>query len=187
MNSTPSPSPGTLYTIIMKITFSILLIFYSGLLLGQTPNSVFLIPKNYKGLIYIFLNFPNADTLPFIDNIQIYNISKDGILITKSNSLDQSISSFYYVDSLGNRQEINRNCDNRPKKECTTEVKVDGATYEYHQSKSDKHPLQFLLLSVTDKASRRLINSKAYNLKMSRDISKKLKRQFYFEYRRPIS
>ncbi|MFT3681563.1 MAG: hypothetical protein QM791_14930 [Ferruginibacter sp.] len=167
----------------MKTVLLFLFCFYWGDLFAQTLNSTFLIPKDYKGLIYVFLQQPGADTLPVVDSTQIYLIPGDGVLVTKSNSVDYSITSFYYIDSLGNRQEINTPCSGRSANECINGIEVKGGQYEYYQSKKDKTPLQFILLSVTDSATMNLVKNKNYNKRMSAKISRKLRREFYFEYK----
>jgi hypothetical protein len=150
---------------------------------AQVPNSTFLIPNNYKGLIFIFTDDLSSDTLPIIQNEILFKIPADGVLITKSKVPDYSILSFYYVDSSGKRIEIRENCGGRSEEDCTSMVKVEGARYEYHRSETDKHPIEYELIIIADDGTRRLIKSKSYQMKMRQLISKKLKRRFYFEYK----
>lgn len=93
----------------MRINIFVLLFC---LLLGscksrKAEDVVYLIPKNYQGVVIIFFDDPNGKDTEYRKENRVYRIPANGILKTKfllTKSLHQQ--SFFYIDSLGERENI---------------------------------------------------------------------------------
>lgn len=74
---------------------------------SQTVKETFLIPSGFEGRINVVFNQPNSNSISIENGRRIYEIPRDGILITSSKLetgiLDQE---YYYIDNKGNREKI---------------------------------------------------------------------------------
>lgn len=82
-----------------------LFIWYS-----DSSKNIFLIPKGYTGRVVIVHGCRDGQSREFEGTYRIYRIGKDGLLKTKfsfaGSAFDSLHSRYYYVDSEGNREQI---------------------------------------------------------------------------------
>ncbi|HTJ48125.1 MAG TPA: hypothetical protein VL443_01630 [Cyclobacteriaceae bacterium] len=97
----------------LLLILPILLIFSSC---KQAESEFHLIPFGFEGSITIIFDCPNGEELVRDGNHRIYKIPKDGILKLKTHGNDGVLTSgaqrFFYIDSLGNKTEIEELLDN---------------------------------------------------------------------------
>ncbi|GAB6557941.1 hypothetical protein bcgnr5378_07280 [Bacillus cereus] len=75
-------------------------------------NNVILIPDGYEGELTALYNVPGAKPLQQEGNFSVLNFDEDGVALTSTKDFvtGRVNDQYYYVDSLGNRTEINRDC-----------------------------------------------------------------------------
>ena len=92
--------------------FIVIIILMGIMLLGNScaliiEPVIYLIPAGYMGNVYIFHNVPDGEPLKREGLDRVYEISKDGILRSKSQEITgASISQYFYVTSNGKREKI---------------------------------------------------------------------------------
>jgi hypothetical protein len=81
--------------------------FFLSFFLQKAEAETFLIPKDYRGEIVVFLD-EECGSEPLMENgRRVYMISESGVLISKFKMNDGYLNrQFYLVDKPGNRQEI---------------------------------------------------------------------------------
>lgn len=108
------------------------------------PSSdLFLIPKEFRGTVYIYYNQSNGARKEYEGSRRLYRIPKDGILLTqfdlKEGIVDLSDSKFYLVDYKNMRVEL-KHCSIYDKKMDTTMVQAisgecgESANYGTYQT-----------------------------------------------------
>jgi hypothetical protein len=74
---------------------------------NKGEDSIRLIPKNYTGPVLIVFNQDDGEPKEYEEGKRLYRISKEGILKTQfSPNYGIQKHQFFYIDSLGNREEI---------------------------------------------------------------------------------
>lgn len=72
-------------------------------------DEIYLIPKGYVGEVIIVFNQKGKTKVEIKDDIVIYTIPNDGILLTEYTENGSYVNDIYfYVDSLGNKSRLKR-------------------------------------------------------------------------------
>lgn len=108
------------------------IIYFIIHLINLPSSDTFLIPKNFRGTVYVFYDQINGVEKEYEGSRRIYRIPKDGILLTKfhlkGGIIDLSASRFYLVDERDNRKEL-KHCsvyDGNKSKDSTTLQAIYG-------------------------------------------------------------
>ena len=98
----------TLYQ--LGISFFPFIIYFVVNFINLPSSDTFIIPKDFRGTIYVYYDQVNGVEKEFDGSRRIYRIPQDGILLTKfslkGGVIDLSGSRFYLVDEIGNRIEL---------------------------------------------------------------------------------
>jgi hypothetical protein len=91
-------------------SYHLILLFSSASLLGcgeTGETSVYVLPKNYQGVVFILYNQKDGEQPKYEDNNRVYEIPSNGILKTQftPNVGWRPLDKFYYLDN-GKRIEI---------------------------------------------------------------------------------
>jgi hypothetical protein len=93
-----------------NFSYHLTLLFFVALLFGCGEigeNSVYLLPKNYQGVVFVLYNRKSGEQPKYEGNTRIYEIPSNGILetqLTPNTSWHQS-DKYFYLDN-GKRIEI---------------------------------------------------------------------------------
>lgn len=83
------------------------IVYFTIHLINLPSSDTFLIPKNFRGIVYVYYDQNNGIEKEFEGSRRVYRIPKDGILLTKfdlkGDEIDLSNSKFYLVDEKGSR------------------------------------------------------------------------------------
>jgi len=90
----------------------LILLYYIGILLYISPffkdePAMVLMPEGHEGMILIVYSQENGAPVKYEGDFRVYEIPADGVLLTQFTPRTRSATfDFYYVDSLGKRNQI---------------------------------------------------------------------------------
>lgn len=74
---------------------------------NEPVSEVYLIPVGFKGKVNIIFNQPKGIAIKRENGVRVYEIPRNGILLSKDKRIDGLIKhTYYYVDSVGNRSQL---------------------------------------------------------------------------------
>jgi hypothetical protein len=131
---------------------SLILIFFNLFSCHQgIEKEIYLIPSNFKGKVNVIFNQVNGEPVRYQDDVRIYEIPKDGILLTQFKEQEGFIKrEYYYTDEANNKKPLKIIMDMEDVNSSEISVFRDGTIGVYGNS-NDKNSLTYQEFYITDK------------------------------------
>ncbi|MBO9584424.1 MAG: hypothetical protein J7574_09725 [Flavobacterium sp.] len=128
------------------------LTFFSLMGCNQSKEKeIYLIQSGFKGKVNVIFNNAKGEPTKYENGVRIYEIPKDGILLTQFKVQEGLIKrDYYYVDGSGKRNPLKIMTDSENTNDSEIGIFRDGTIGVYGDS-NDKNSLTYQEFYVTDK------------------------------------
>lgn len=133
---------------------AIILILFTCSSAESEMGEIFLVPKDFRGKVNIIYNIKDGSDEKYENNMRVYLIPENGILLTKFKDLYGNTNQFYYlIDSSGNRSKINVSLDEKSGTNDSAIFIFRAGTVGVYGNSDDSNSLKYQEFYVSDKTN----------------------------------